>query len=1109
MDASTSNYSYLILKIEEFIRKYYLNQVVRGSLYLSASLIASYILIALAEYFGNFSPLVRTLLFYSFLTFNGFVSIKWIAIPLLQYYKLGKTLTHEKASEIIGQHFSHIKDKLLNTLQLKKLANENLSHKELVEASIDQKIAELKPIPFTTAIKIKDNKRYLKYVLFPLVILVFIGATAPSILKESTERLIKHNKKFIREAPFKFLILNKDLSVVKGEDFILSVKIIGQEIPQDIYLEDGANLFKLNKENILNFNYTFRNVQDEKKIVLKAGEFKSTSYTIQVKKNPSLLNFDVYLEYPEYINKRNENFSNSGDLSVPAGTKVSWKFKTENTSQIRLTSKDQKIDLGPQSKDIFIYTFRALESAVFSVKASAGSILSKEETHYNLNVIPDLSPQIQINERKDSLNSKVLYFVGQVNDDYGFSKLDFIYKVSDEHNKGRIFRRAVSFNKNVLQSNFFYAFDVSTIKIKAGDRLEYYFEVFDNDAVNGPKSTRSSLKSLKLPTNAETQKQLEQTAKIVEKKMEQAIKQASAIEREAKRLNQDLFNKKSLSFEEKKQIEQLLDKQRDLQKLVDEIKNDNKKNLYQRQELGDETEQLLEKQKQIENLFENVLDEKTKELLKNIEQLLDQNNKGQTQQELSKMQTDNKVLQKELDRILELYKQLEFDQKLNEVTKKIDKLAEKQQQLKEKTQKNDSSKDLQRQQEQLNKEFNEVKTDMKDLERKNEELDKKNELQNTSKEQEQIEENLEESSKNLENKNNKKAAEKQEQAAQQMKQLSQKLSDNQKENELEENQLNLQNLRQILKNLLSASFNQEKIMQTLRSTSSTDPNYLRLTQKQKEIKDDLKGVQDSLFELSKKAPQIESLVNKEIQEINKNIESALNHLSERRTPEANRNQQYAMTAINNLALMLSEVEDALQRMMKNAQQGGKGKQKSLSQLRQMQEQLNQNMQKARQQMQQQGIQAAKGFQSKGQMSEQLARMAREQQMIRQSLQEINRDLNKDGKGGLGNLDKLAKEMEQSETDLVNKKIQQETLIRQQEILSKLLNAEKAEREREQDNKRESKQGKEYSPSYKFVLDEFKKIKQNEVELLKTVPPDLNSFYKLKVGDYFRLLNSNQ
>jgi hypothetical protein len=128
-------------------------------------------------------------------------------------------------------------------------------------------------------------------------------------------------------------------------------------------------------------------------------------------------------------------------------------------------------------------------------------------------------------------------------------------------------------------------------------------------------------------------------------------------------------------------------------------------------------------------------------------------------------------------------------------------------------------------------------------------------------------------------------------------------------------------------------------------------------------------------------------------------------------------------------------------------------------------------------------------------------------LIRQALQNINRELNKDGKGGLGNLDKLTKQMEQTESDLVHKKIQQETLIRQQDILTKLLEAEKAERERELDTQRESKGGKDQAPNYKIVLEEFNKIKQRELELLKTVPPSLNSFYKLKVGDYFRLLNT--
>jgi hypothetical protein len=117
-------------------------------------------------------------------------------------------------------------------------------------------------------------------------------------------------------------------------------------------------------------------------------------------------------------------------------------------------------------------------------------------------------------------------------------------------------------------------------------------------------------------------------------------------------------------------------------------------------------------------------------------------------------------------------------------------------------------------------------------------------------------------------------------------------------------------------------------------------------------------------------------------------------LGERKTAEANRNQQFAMTSMNNLALMLSEALDQLQKQQ-NKSGKGKGKQPSLSQLSKMQQQLNQNMQKARDQMQKMGN-PQQGKSGQQGMSEQFAKMAREQQMIRQSLQQMNKDNNKDG-----------------------------------------------------------------------------------------------------------------
>ena len=1108
MKASEENYVYLIKKIEDFIHKYYLNKVVKGSIFLVSSLFVAYIVVTMAEYFGHFDPIVRSILFYTFIATNLFVIAAYILIPLLAYFQLGETLSHEQASSIIGQHFAPVKDKLLNTLQLKKLSDLNPEQRSLIDASINQKIADLRSVPFTSAIHLKENRKYLKYAVAPMAVIVFIFFASPSILSESTERLINHNKQFIKEAPFRFEILNENLSAVQGSDYTLMVKLTGDEIPSELYLEDGVNTFKLNRENTIRFNYTFKNLQKNKKIRLRGGEFNSNDYLLEVKAKPSIINFEVLIEYPAYLNKQNDVFENSGDITVPEGSKINWKFKAQNSEQVDIKIDSKKFLLGQASNNVFNFSYKAIKTLVYSVKPINKDVESSQTVSYQLRVIPDLLPAIEINERQDSVNNKLLYFVGQINDDHGFSKLTFNYRIvsQDPEKKVKPSIKSIAFDKNTLQSNFIQAWNASEAGASPGEQVEYYFEVFDNDGFNGPKASKSAIKILKLPSEKEIEEQVEENTKQIKEKMEQAIKKSIQVDREAKKLNQDLLNKTKLSYEEKKQVETLLKNKNELEELVRDIQKENKQNQFEQNE---QNEKILEKQKQIENLFNNVLDEKTREILKNIEKLLDKNT-NQTREELSKMQMDNKSLQKELDRILELYKQLEFEQKLRETIEKLSELAKEQEALSEKSiEKNPDIQKLKNEQNILKKEFNELKSELNKLEQKNEELEQKNNFENPEKVQQQIDQKQKESSENLEKKDQKQAAQNQKEAASKMNELSKKLEEMQEEGEEKESELNAKELREVLENLLSSSFDQEKTMQEVRSISTNDPGYVLQTQKQKDIQINLKMIEDSLYSLSKRVPQIESVVNKEIQTINLNVSKAIESLGERRTAEANRNQQFAMTSINNLALMLNEALEQLQQSKQNSKPGGKGKKKqSLSQLSKMQETLNKNMQKARDEMQKQGQQApGQQGNSKGTMSEKLASMAREQQMIRQAMQEINRLENKDGKAGLGNLDKLVKEMEQTETDLVNKRIKQETLSRQQEILSKLLEADRAEQEREEDQKRESREGSNQTPTNSIILQEYIKIKQKETDLLKTVPPSLNSFYKIKVGDYFKFLNS--
>ena len=129
-------------------------------------------------------------------------------------------------------------------------------------------------------------------------------------------------------------------------------------------------------------------------------------------------------------------------------------------------------------------------------------------------------------------------------------------------------------------------------------------------------------------------------------------------------------------------------------------------------------------------------------------------------------------------------------------------------------------------------------------------------------------------------------------------------------------------------------------------------------------------------------------------------------------------------------------------------------------------------------------------------------MAAEQAKLKQALKEMEKLMDK-GKNGSGNMGKLDKLMEENEVDLLNKRITQATLNRQKEIITKLLEAEKSLREREWDDKRESKSAKETNHNVPPDLDDYLKKRQKEIEQLKTINPNFSPYYKTKVVEYFK------
>ena len=283
-----TSYSLLLKKLDAFIRKYYKNLLIRGAMYFALAVLISFLLIVLLEYFGQYNTLTRTVLFYAFVIFTAYCLVRFVVTPLMGMYKLGKLLTHQHASAIIGKHFPDVKDRLLNTLQLKNEADNQ--HNLLLEAAINQKAEQLKPINFSEAINLKHNLKHLRLVAIPLLVYGVIYLFAPAVITNGSQRIINYNQVFTPQAPFTFTLENKELSVLQFGDIEITVSLNGNLLPDEVYMMQNEQEVKMQKVEKNRFTYTLRNVNKNIPFKFSAANFFSKEYLPFFQENSLLIN---------------------------------------------------------------------------------------------------------------------------------------------------------------------------------------------------------------------------------------------------------------------------------------------------------------------------------------------------------------------------------------------------------------------------------------------------------------------------------------------------------------------------------------------------------------------------------------------------------------------------------------------------------------------------------------------------------------------------------------------------------------------------------------------------------------------------------------------------
>ena len=1101
-DGKLSYNQILMRKIESFIKKFYLNKLIQGTLIGSVMLILSFLIFNGIEYLSWLPSKTRLILLITAGTTFSIILIFYFIIPGINLIHFRKKMSYKEASVIIGKFFPEIKDKLLNTLQLTDTISDNTDN-ELLFATIEQRTNNLQTFKFSDAVNLKENYKYLKIFGISFIILITLIIFFPDFSQKPTERIINYDIFYEKPLPFQVNLQAQEMEVTQGDDLEFKIQVTGEKIPEVFYVKTSVGTRMMSKLSVNEFCYVFNNVYQSTTFQIIGGEYVSPEIYIIVNPSPTLLHYETELTFPKYINRKRETLSGKTRILVPQGTNLKFTFHTKDVETMNILH-DSTIHVLQSEDNDYVYNFKASHNSKFYVNISNKWSESQNPIPFTIEVIPDAYPEIQVQVFNENF-SKQTYYSGLIADDYGFTKLLYHFEVENKPNQS--FVKHIGINKKETRTSFYYSVNLDTLTIFPGDEIKSYFEIWDNDGINGAKSRRSELFHISIPTHEALDSIADATEENIISRLEDKTNNLEQLRKDIEEIIKDLMSKKELDWTDKEKIKELIEKQKEIQEEWEKVQEEQKdlQDFMKENELT--SEELLKKQEEINKLFEEVIPDEMKKLMEEIEKMLGEMPREKMQQMMQNLKKSNKELQEMMDRNLALLEQLKVEKDLNDLVNKLYDLSEK---LQNSNKNSDSlsSEDAKNQFDKLSKELDSIMEKNKGLQ----------EPFNISKDEnmeEEINQNLDEAGEMENNGDDAGASEKKNEAGKKMQKMANKLSMDMMMGGMEQLGEDAHLVRILLENVVRSSHEEEILMSEVSIMKKDDPSLSDKIIRQKEIVDNFVIIEDSLRKMAMRQPKIKNFIFTELQLINQQLSLAMKEINGLMLLSAASRQQRAMMSMNNLALMLAEsLNDMNESLMessgscskpKNSKKPSKGKQ-SMKNMKDLQEQLGKQLEQLRKEMQQQQPKEGKPQQS---MSEEFARMAAEQEMLREGMQKMLEEMKKEGLTGDDGINEIIKDMEKLEEDLVNKKITSQTIKRNRDILSRMLKAQNAQEEREKEEKRKSEEFKGSFEKRNINEIEYQENLKKQQEFLKMNSIEYQPFYRAKINDYFFKKNVNK
>ncbi len=1018
----------------------------------------------------------------------------------------------------IGKHFIAIEDKLSNAIQVFKIKKTNPHgfSNDLIDASIEKIHKDVKDIDFKESVSIEPVWRNGKMFFGVVVVYLLFAFGLGKSFRDAEYRLLRPFTEFTKLPEITIQVNPGNKQLLKNEPIEISAKVIGKKIKKlDLHLKEVNNEYHLThslepkSEN--EFKFLIEHIQDTTEYFFTVGEIATEKYLLSVVELPLVRNLQLKVTPPDYSRMSQKYLEeNIGDINCLKGSYVEINLvsnkKLSRASLILNNKKEVPLNVNRESASGGI---RISEGGSYHIKlVDEENFENKDPIEYRITLTEDIYPSVFITspgQDVDLTEDLILPLTIEAEDDFGFSSLRLGYKIIKMDapfvdSTLKFISLPIDVNqKEKIVLDYFW--DLTQLDIFAGDIIRYYAEIFDNDAVSGPKNSKSQIYSARFPTLEEIYAEVDAEQEQTSESFEGLYEKSKELKENINKLAEELKQNPELKWEEKKQVEDVLENQKQLEKSLEQVK-EQLDQMVERMEKNDLLSlETLQKYSELQKLLDEVMTDELKEAIKKLQKAAEKIDEQLMKQAIEELNFAQEEFLKNIEKTLNILKRLQIEQKLDELVKKAEKLLQEQidinEQLKKELSKNQKDELCKAQQETKDKtsdlmnETKELKNSMKEFANMPTEMLEKM-LQQM--EQNELLENMEQVLSQMKSGDMQGAQKKGKSAQSSLSNMLEMLSQAKKELIEKQKQEVMAELRRLTTNFLALSKNQELLLNQSKKLDSNSPQLTERADTQQNLMNALTRNANKMGELSKKTFFISSKMSRSVGQSLQNMTDALKQFEERNMGKATRGQQKAMVNLNEA---VKQMMSAMKELASASSAAGLDELlQKLSQMAGKQQGINQ-----------QTMQLGQGSQplTLGQQAS-MARLAAEQAALRKSMEQLQREYG-ERSDILGRLDQIGKDMEDVVKELQIRNVSRRTINRQQRILQRLLDAQKSARRQDYSRKRKAETGK-YYPSLspgQLPINLGEKNIQIQRDLLKALKEGYSKDYQELIKKYFEAL----